>query len=975
MATVEELLAEAGHSSSDSYSPSQALFDVVAGPVRAEAGLADLLSWPVVKSLNYFADQAQQDPLSAATSPLSQGALLLRKLNDNNPLETWATSKLVDLGLKDIATSTGLRPTTLPQEVVSFFTPLPGAGKFNAGEHLLNSALAYGGYKGAEAVNPDSTVAKVAGPLLALATAKGGTALVKGLTTSSERSAQTASNVISDLIGSSGSNAILSAPDNAVSPLGNSLTAAEIAQDPTVAAVQAQVAKNPEYGRLIVDALNKRETDAQDVLASIGQEGEQNQLIDLAKDRAEKEAAAKTAQENAAIKDLGLTYEGEQTTPMQGGETIRNEVVAARDDAYNATQDAWNRVDMQGSLDAKPALDSWLKFLKDVPKDDRAGLGGETNAIIKRAKSILTKDYGVMTVGDFKAFRSRIGRAAVDSSGNEKRILDELRSTLDGQNKNAAIQPAFTDPTNVDALYEAIASTRQFENTYNKGFVGSITKQTPNKLYVTAASDLLDKTLSKPEKAAEVVDKLGFDSLTATQAKFELLRQLKQAKDPQAVLNKYQDAFNILFPEQQQQLQEYAQLRNSSTGFEAYANLTNGMVPTRLYENPEQLQHFMEHFQNTDAPEILKNNFINYLQRKPGSLVDNLSRYGRSAEIVFGSDLPHMTTAAQELAGIKDLSKLATQASRGQSVTSQGAAIQRALDNAVQQSVRLPIVDSPALRTSVETLQRFAPFLFLKNPVGGLIAGGLSTFFNKSRAAQAAAVYENIGKQFADPSLYRPGPVQANKGMNLTDALNATAAVVGQPARQISNTHTSLPNVKTASPRIVLSNESVSDLLAQSSVKDLLNEAYATPTPTTVKVGKQNISIPSGEQYADPKLVKIVIQHESNNNPDAVSNKGAGGLMQLMSATAKELGIDAKDRFDPKTNVDGGSRYLQKQINTFGDVGIALAAYNWGPGKIQSIVDRMKADNVPVTWDELKKYAKIPSETRNYVNSILTDYA
>ncbi len=139
--------------------------------------------------------------------------------------------------------------------------------------------------------------------------------------------------------------------------------------------------------------------------------------------------------------------------------------------------------------------------------------------------------------------------------------------------------------------------------------------------------------------------------------------------------------------------------------------------------------------------------------------------------------------------------------------------------------------------------------------------------------------------------------------------------------------------------------------------------------PTRVKIGKQNISIPSGEQYAPADLVKAVIKVESAGKPDAVSNKGARGLMQLMPGTAKDLGVDPSD---PTENVEGGSRYLQQQIDKFGSRELALAAYNWGPANVQRAIDKIKADGKKPTWELVKQYVKVPKETRNYVDRVLS---
>ncbi len=98
-------------------------------------------------------------------------------------------------------------------------------------------------------------------------------------------------------------------------------------------------------------------------------------------------------------------------------------------------------------------------------------------------------------------------------------------------------------------------------------------------------------------------------------------------------------------------------------------------------------------------------------------------------------------------------------------------------------------------------------------------------------------------------------------------------------------------------------------------------------------------------------LIKAVIHAESSFNPDAVSPKGAMGLMQLMPDTARELGV--KDPLNPTENVMGGTRYLKQLLDRYdGSTPLALAAYNWGMGNLDS------------------RQSQMPTETKNYVAKI-----
>lgn len=164
----------------------------------------------------------------------------------------------------------------------------------------------------------------------------------------------------------------------------------------------------------------------------------------------------------------------------------------------------------------------------------------------------------------------------------------------------------------------------------------------------------------------------------------------------------------------------------------------------------------------------------------------------------------------------------------------------------------------------------------------------------------------------------------------------------------------------------------------RSNLPESLEQHATTSIPTSSRIQEQpavatpqqeSRSSQTGTSWLDPiiakasrrygvdvGLIKAVIKAESNFNPQAISHAGARGLMQLMPATARSLGVN--DSFDPVQNVMAGTRFLSDMLQRYnGDIDSALAAYNWGPGNVDKRPDRL------------------PRETRDYQAKVKQLYA
>jgi len=194
----------------------------------------------------------------------------------------------------------------------------------------------------------------------------------------------------------------------------------------------------------------------------------------------------------------------------------------------------------------------------------------------------------------------------------------------------------------------------------------------------------------------------------------------------------------------------------------------------------------------------------------------------------------------------------------------------------------------------------------------GPARGATLTDYRKQRLSDPAAVFFSQSTIFG--GVQRPFAAELIGNRSYSDLHRPTARSESAGA----------PAVKAAAP-------SASGSDSDGSIRDSIRQAAAT------------YNLPE-------KLIASVIRAESGFQPDAVSPAGAQGLMQLMPATARELGV--MDPFDVHQNIDGGARYLRQMMDRFdGDLKVALAAYNAGPGT----VERYDGD---VPYRETRDYVK-----------------
>jgi soluble lytic murein transglycosylase-like protein len=206
------------------------------------------------------------------------------------------------------------------------------------------------------------------------------------------------------------------------------------------------------------------------------------------------------------------------------------------------------------------------------------------------------------------------------------------------------------------------------------------------------------------------------------------------------------------------------------------------------------------------------------------------------------------------------------------------------------------------------------------------------------------------------------------KQLDAARAAGQVAPVIEQSAPEIEQSATqaeqSFPEIELPPSPQAMTPGKVTMISSPAQAKrDLSAAAPGTMAPVTanaalerVKSYNDIIARTADSVGVDPNLLKAMIVEESGAKQHARSSSNAKGLMQLIDTTAQSMGV--KNVWDPHQNIQGGARYLKQQLDKYkGDVSLALASYNAGPGNVE-------------------RYNGIPpfKETRNYVKRVMNLY-
>ena len=933
----------------------QLAFDVPVGITRAVTGTADVLAYPFVKGAN----------LAGAD------------------VEPWGATRMLDALIESdkglpgpgAAEILGVKPDTETQKAVSFVTPTL-AGKGQALKEAILGGVSYLGSKLGETTG--SPVGEAAGAILAPLSAQGGLRLAQKTAPSIVEQAKFLAGNEDAVKRAAQAEILRAAGDEGTArlELAQALgstdvvppTAAEIVRTPSMAVYQNAQALKQSGQDILNPAREARKVELDAALSSLGVKPEAGEFSTILRDKAELAAEAKAKTQQGLLESLGYSP-ANVASKRELGESLQKATLNEAEDAYAPVRETWKGVKEKTKMDIAPQLSEAVDEFGQFDTLTKKRMSSVAKDTIGKARELLYKQDGLITVKDFQALRAsanaalRMADSTTDSA--EISLMRRLKNKLDSIDETAI--PDATNKNELEPLARAIAATKQYYQTFGTGVIKDIIKKKGGQLSLQA-SQIVDRAFKSPENAEQIVKLFGRGSEQATLLRNEMLDRLSKQSNPTEYIGRNKDVFKAVFDSDYSKVVQFAQGQGQKTGFEQYARITDSAIPRTVFASERDAKAFMARFKDTELPDFARGKFIeSTLLKRGASPLDNLQKNKKVAQALFPDTYDKLEKALSDIEKYNAPNKLEKLASKGAPLTAQRLT---ALGEVMR--TRGLIAGMKGTGKAMTAGSAFA--LVTGNIVSG--AAGLGTGYALQRigTAREAQMDRFVAEMLANPQLLdlaTAAPTKENvesliKAGSRLGIFGGRAAAMSDAEDPSLASDFTMPTEDDGS----IINPDMQALDDENAVLEAqIAELEGSIQAPAVKIGKQNISIPSGEGYAPPKLVKAVMAVESANNPNAQSSKGALGLMQLMPATAKELGVDPKDA---NQNVEGGSRYLQQMLNRFEDVKLALAAYNWGQGNVNAAIKKIKAEGEEPTWENVLAYVKVPQETRQYVNKVMS---
>ena len=996
-----------------------------------EAELAGFSATPIPSSGSVLSSALSEQPsalnqfLYDVPSGLLKGALSLpdlfamgsNKLNSYLPyFKDLPPLQLASTPVDRLAETLGVEPNSTTQEIINFMTPLPGK-KAEVIKDIALGGMSYLGSKIGQGIDEDSSFYPLLGglglPAVSLggykAAALGAGGLKEAFNTG--RAAlgneamlrEMAAQPLITAAGDAGMARIATAQELESllkSPLGAPMTTAEVAQSPSLAALNSFYKKDPLTGGVILDAEQRRKIPAEEATLLLGDKPAPGVLSQAAIEEAAIEFSAKSAAETKIAETLGLTDEARLVTPLESAGTLREYVSKLMAVGAEKTRAIWDLVPMGISVPIREPLTKGMRAYLKTGELTQRSFSGDTKAVFAKAEEFLTGDGvkglidnpaggkfdlstanlgGTVTIHQLQDLRSAAGQARFDAlaAGKkaEARVLKVLIDDIDtGTDKLAAV---WGDRPGIEELKTAIAATKQQKVKFESGFTKLITEQKELGESKVLGSSLIRALTRSAEGIKELATKFGPNSVPMEEVKASLTKALEAAKSPEDFYKKNIDKFRAAYGKDV-----------ATKVVEPYATslATKVEVPSVKFKSEKEASAFSKRFKGTDILRMARGELLSAITSTAASTGKKFSELRTIARGLFEKDFPAVEKLIADIESGASVEELARRATGNQSITSQGASVRDFLLGIGGREGR---IESLAGKGGVALTTALGAGLgSIFGPIGSIIgsaSGAVASLPLTSRVTQNLNKMKLMrAEMLVDPRLIPSAKTPVKKVPESVSRQIKRAAVLGE--RSLGDEQASSSSQDPSSMSI----EELEKLLAEqpATKKDIslledvsiVSKAEAEDKPTSnemARLEKASEGFNVAKAIAgSSKMVQAVSRVESNLKHASISSRGAIGIMQLMPTTAEELGVDP---YDPKQNIKGGEKYLEQLRDRFKNDKLTFAAYNMGPNALRIAIREAGTRD----WDRIVKKLGvksdnnpkgIPAQTIAYVPKVMKFY-
>ena len=684
---------------------------------------------------------------------------------------------------------------TGPSEALSFMAPLPGKkaeALFSIAKPVKEAGLGLASYLGSEAgqaYTNESPYGSLAGALAAPLSLQGLVGGIRRLSSAlsptldvlkgrEEALQQIASKEVLKAAGEEGAARLAMAqqmPELLTSPLGRTLTAAEIAQTPGIANVQLQMAKNIEGGKPLIDALTAGKAEQELAMAQLGSFAEKGDLASTVRDVAAKQRGAEIlGNENQIIKNIDLQIQSLKPetirTPSElvkslGTDTAKK-IKKAKDDTKATAREAFRDPQVYNVIvdvpnirkDVSSLVKRWKRAPTQTIDDPRVAKQIAKLRMLDMPSEDLPKGFvPTVKIGDLHTIQVKLGEVLSGSKPDQYTPSQALALSV-WQYVDGVMEKA----PGSDKLFAAKAKSRDYFDTfiYNRDLqrpspLSQALKKSPEKVLPFLSKESFG--VSSMQKAS-----VGLDNLETL--KLSEFANLPDAKKKLAWIekNRPQLSDTSFWPQMENyaaELKGITQPVKRTVG--AFENITEGQIPTKIFGDENAAAEFMKQFRGTEAELLARGKWIQQAKTARGGLAAQYDSQKKVVKRIFGSDTDKIEKIIKDIDLSNSPQRIAQIATGKQSITTQGMTTIGWL------------LGARSMLKSAKGLKLAGPAYALANWTNppAWLAGGLAYKVGEMATKSDAEIDRLVVEMLRDPSLikFAASPVSEKSTKNLLE--------------------------------------------------------------------------------------------------------------------------------------------------------------------------------------------------------------